>query len=131
MTITVPNLGEAEVLNKFLNQTLTLKLFSNDITPSDTDAVGDYTECAGGGYVSKSLTFGNWVVVAGDPAQATYPVQSFNFTGPTDAPSVLYGYYVVDASNVLLWSERFAAGVVPFTPVNGTLIQVTPVFDVS
>ena len=132
MTLVVPNVGEQSALNKLLNQNLTLKLFSNNITPGETDTAASYTEVSGGGYASKPLTFANWTVTPGAPTAALYnAAQDFSFTGATGAPSTIYGYYIVDGSNVLILAERFAPAVVPFTPIAGSLIRITPRIEAS
>src|SRR3970040_1677765 len=124
MRLLAPSVGLAKMLQLVLAPTATLKLFSNNITPASGDTAASYTEVAGGGYASKSLTSANWGITNG---VALYnSAQSFDFTGVTNAPGTVYGYYIVDASNVLLWAERFAAEVVPFTPVANSLIRVTP-----
>ena len=129
MSLVVPNVGEDRALTKILTDALTLKLYSNNVTPGEADTSASYTEVSGGGYASKSLTLANWGIIDG---VALYnAVQSFSFTGATAAPSVIYGYYVVDASNVLCWAERFVESVVPFTPVNGSIIYLTPRFTAS
>lgn len=126
MSLLVPSVGEAAMLDLILNQTLTLKLFSNNRTPAEGDTAASYTEVSGGGYANKSLLSAGWSITTGDPTYALYTAQDFTFTGATDAPGTIYGYYVVDGSNVLLWVERFAPAVVPFTPVNGSIIRITP-----
>lgn len=132
MTLVVPNVGEEEILNKILNQVLTFKLFSNNIIPAEGNTAASYTEVTGGGYASKTLTFANWTVTAGAPTVALYDIaQNFAFTGATGAPGTIYGYYVVNASNVLMWAERFAVGVVPFTPISGSSIVITPRLETS
>lgn len=129
--MTVPNIGEGQVLRKLLNQALTLKLYSNDVTPAEGDIAALYTEVAGGGYASKSLAYADWVFTEDDPSDATYPIQIFTFTGPTNAPGVVYGYYIVDSSDNLIGVERFPALVLPFTPAGGSIIRITPVILVS
>lgn len=132
MTLVVPNVGEVKALELMLKSgDLTLKLYSNNITPGETDTAGTYTEVTGGGYASKTLTAASWSITSGNPSYGSYAAQDFNFTGATGAPGTIYGYFVVDAANVLRWAERFDAGVVPFTPANGALIRVTPRFEAS
>lgn len=128
MALKVPNAREVELITVFLTPALTLKLYSNDKTPADGDIAANYTEVAGGGYVNKPLTFANWGITGGAPTIALYnATQQWVFTGPTDAPSTIYGYYVIETvSGVLKWAQRFAAGVVPFTPIAGSVIRVTP-----
>lgn len=128
MTLVVPDNREAEILGVMLNVALTLRLYSNNRTPAGTDVTADYTEVSGGGYAAKALTFANWDITEGDPSIALYDtVQQWDFTGATAAPSTIYGYYVTrDTDGKLMWAERFPAGSVPFTPVNGSIIRVTP-----
>lgn len=132
MTLIVPNVGEVNNLESFLKSAnLTLKLYSNNITPAETDTAVTYTEVTGGGYVAKTLIAASWTITSGNPSFGSYAAQDFTFTGATGAPGTIYGYFVVDALNVLRWAERFPAGVVPFSPINGSLIRVIPRFEAS
>ena len=126
-----PNAAKVVAANKFLDSNLTLKLFSNDHTPAVGDTAASYTEVAGGGYSSKTLATASWNTVSGNPTISTYAAQDFEFTGATTSPSTIYGYYIVDASNVVRGSQRFSELVVPFTPVSGSLIRITPRLQVS
>lgn len=128
MTLVLPNAREIDILTSLLNIALTLRLYSNNVTPSPTSVAGDFTEVAGGGYSSKALTFANWEITGGTPTVALYnAVQSWAFTGATNAPGTIYGYYIIKNSDgSLLCAERFSAGIVPFTPINGSIIKVTP-----
>jgi len=129
MALVVPNVGEVLVLENFLNKTApqnqTLKLFCNNITPAEGDTAATYTEASGGGYSAKSLTGSSWSVTGGSPTFAAYAQQTFAFTGPLTTNTIIYGYFVVQAtSGVLMWAERAAA---TFTPNNnGDEYRVTP-----
>lgn len=131
MTLLVPNVGEVKMLNLILDQDLTLKLYSNDKTPAEGDTASSYTEVAGGNYSSKDLLFANWTITSGNPSFGVYLSQDFNFTDSTDSPGTIYGYYVVNDDGVLMWAERFPALVLPFSPVNGSIVRITPRFEVS
>lgn len=132
MSLVVPDVGEVAMLNSILSVTasavldpLILKLYSNNITPANSDTAGTYTTVVGGGYASVSLDKTNWVVTGGSPSVAQYNAFiSFSFTGATNAPGTIYGYYIVDTNNTLICAERFPAP--PFTPINGSLIRVKP-----
>jgi hypothetical protein len=127
MTLIVPNAREVAIMTEFLTPSLTLKLYSNDVTPDGTKVAGDFTEVSGGGYTSFPLTFANWTIVGGAPTVCTYPIQGWGFTGPTSAPGTIYGYFITRVSDgVLMYAERFPGGTVPFTPENGSIIRVTP-----
>ena len=131
MTLVVPSGAEVLALQEFLNNGLVLKLYSNDLTPSETDVVGDYIEVSGGGYASKALAYASWTIVSGNPSYGIFAQQIFTFTGSTDAPGTAYGYYVVDSDGALRWAERFAEASLPFTVVTGPSIKITPRFELS
>lgn len=128
MGLIVPNAQELEVLQNRLNTALTLRLYSNNLTPIGTTLAAAFTEVTGGGYVNKPLTFANWTIVEGNPTQATYnATQEWTFTGVTGGPGTIYGYYVTrDSDSKLMWSERFPAGSLPFSPIAGSLVKILP-----
>lgn len=137
MAMTVQDVGaEAGLKIQFNNvravggNNLTLKLFTSNTTPADTDTAATYTEAAGGGYAAKTLTMGSWTVsIAAGIAQAAYAEQTWTFTGALTGNPSVYGYYVVDADNTLIFSERLDA---LFTPTaNGDILRVTPVYKLS
>lgn len=128
----VPNEGEVVLAQEYLtDEDLTLKLYSNNVTPGESDTAATFTEVAGGGYVAKTLDKDEWTIVGGNPTNATQASKDFSFTGITTAPSTLYGYYIVDALNKIRGAERFPEAVVPFEPVNGSLIRINPKMQVS
>jgi hypothetical protein len=130
MSLVLSDTG-AEVLLAavFDNTSATLRLYTNNRTPSDTDVSGDYTEAAGGGYAAKALTAGNWTVTSSNPPAAVYAEQAFTFTGALAGPGTIYGYFVEDGLGRLLWAERFLS---PFTPTqNGDQLKITPRFEMS
>ena len=132
MTLVVPNVGEVLALEQYLeSEDLFMRLYSNNVTPGETDTAATYTQVAGGGYAQKTLDKDNWTIVAGAPSTGTYAQQVWNFTGATTAPGTIYGIYVVDAAGVLRWAERFGASIVPFSPIAGSTIRYTPVFSAS
>jgi hypothetical protein len=130
MSIIVPNAIEGEILNSLLNTPLHLRLYSNNVTPLHASTVATFTEVAGGGYGALPLTFANWTITAVDPSTAVYnAVQNFNFTGPTSAPGTIYGYFITrDSDGHLMWAERFFFGNVPFIPIVGSKISISPKF---
>jgi len=128
MSIVVTNVGKIKALELYLADPLTLKLYSNNVTPISSKVAGDFTEVIGGGYASIILTFAHWIIAGGSPAAGTYDsTKQFTFTGPTTGPGTIYGYFVVDAGGVLRWAERFP--VTPFVPVNGSFIRAIPRFS--
>ncbi len=47
MSIVVPNTSELTQLERIISQTLTVKLFSNNLTPDASTVLGDFIETAG------------------------------------------------------------------------------------
>lgn len=98
---------------------LTLRLFSNNFTPSNTDAVGAYTECADGSYAGIVLAGGTWVITTiSGGKQAAYPSQTFTFAGANN----LYGWYLTDSGNTLVYaSGNFTSPPIVIPSGGGTL----------
>lgn len=128
MTLYVPEASKSTMLTSILTDALTLKLYSNNYTPVAGSLAANFTVVAGGGYASLPLTLGNWTVTPGSPAVALYnAAQDFNFTGATDSPGTIYGYFITRTSGgLLLYAERFDPADVPFVPISGSLIRITP-----
>jgi hypothetical protein len=121
--------GQVVTLSLLVNniasaQNVVYHLFCNNVTPSETDTVGTYTEAAGGGYASKTLTGSSWTVTSATPSLASYAQQTWTFTGALTTNPTVYGYFVTRVTAAdLLWSEAFTA----FTPANnGDQILLTP-----
>lgn len=125
MTLRIPNSGEGIALQAMLGKTamttLTLRLYSNNVTISDTTVAGSFTEVTGSGYAAQALTAANWTVTEGTPTSAQYPQATFTFTG---AAGNVYGYYITNAAGTLLLAEAFTAG--PFNiAATGDNIKIT------
>lgn len=133
MTLVVSNSGEKVALEKYLKDAdKTLKLYSNNVTPGESDTAATFTEVAGGGYGALTLSANQWTITEGAPSYGAQSAVDFEFTGATSAPGTIYGYFVVSAiDGTLRWAERFPGGVVPLTPGNGTLIRINPRFECS
>lgn len=132
MALNVPHTGENLILEMMMNKTaaqnLTLKLYVNNITPSDTDTAATYTEAGFPGYASITLTGASWG--AASSGTITYGSQQ-TFTCSGTATDNVYGYYVVQAvSGILLYSERDASA--PFAiRVSGDAIKLTPTISAN
>lgn len=127
MALLVPNNGEGDAAAAFVNKStlsdLVLRLYTNNITPAETDTAATYTEAAGNGYGSITLTGANWTVTEGAPTQAAYAQQTYTFTG---ALGNCYGYFMTRSTGGrIALAERFSDG--PYNIVNnGDQIKVTP-----
>jgi hypothetical protein len=132
MALNVPDVGENLILemltNKTAAQNLVIKLYQNNITPSDTDIASTYTEATFTGYASITLTGASWN--AASAGNITYSAQQ-TFTSSGTVNNSIYGYYIVQASSgVLVWSERDASA--PFTIANiGDALKITPTISAN
>lgn len=129
MTLLVPNVGENIALSYLVGKNTTVRdliyrLFATNVTPAETDTAGSYTEAAGGGYASKTLTGASWTITNGAPTSAAYAQQTWTFTGPLTTNGTVYGYYVTRVTDAdLVLAETFSS----FTPANnGDQILLTP-----
>jgi len=131
MALNFPNTGEniaLEVLvNKTVSQDLVYRLYSNNITPSDTDVTATYTEATFPGYSAASLPGANWG--AASSGSITYGSQLTYTRNATGAGEAIYGYFVTQASSgILVYSERDTSA--PVTMANNTdAIRFTPVIS--
>ena len=133
---TLVDAGSLAILRAFFNnifpagtKNLTLKLFTNDLLPGRDDITADYTEAAGGGYASKTLTNGSWVESNTDPPYVSYAEQTWTFTGGLTGNQTVYGYYVVNDNGVLILAGRLGEPQV-INEANDE-IKLTPKFELS
>lgn len=129
MALVVVNNGESVALSYLVGKTTTVRdliyrLFATNVTPAETDTAASYTEAAGGGYASKTLTGASWTVTPGAPTSASYAQQTWTFTGPLTTNPTVYGYYATRVTDAdLILAEAFTS----FTPAaNGDQILLTP-----
>ena len=105
-----------------------LKLFVNNQTPGKTTVITDFTEATGvAGYNPITLLGSNWTTTtSGGINSAVYSQETFTFTTGVN----VYGYYITDLSNNLLWAERFSTA--PYTmPPDGGQISISPVLSLN
>lgn len=132
MALNVPDVGENIILemitNKTAAQNLVLRLFKNNITPSDTDTTATYTEATFPGYSAITLTGASWN--AASAGTIAYSAQQ-TFTCSGTATDDIYGYYVNQTtSTILAWSERDASA--PFAIRNsGDAVKITPTISAN
>jgi hypothetical protein len=126
MPLVVPNNGEGDALDAFVAKTamtaLILRLYSNNITPAETDTAATYTEYAATGYAAITLTGASWTTTEGAPSQTVFAQQTFTMTGAGDA----FGYYMTRTTGGrIALAERFTGA--PFSiPSGGGTIKITP-----
>lgn len=127
MTAIVNNNGEFIALSYLVGktastETLVFKLFTNNITPAETDSAGTYSVASGGGYADKTIAGGSWTVTAGAPSTATAAAQTWTFTGALTGSATIYGYLAVRSGTLdIVFAENFSA----FTPsTNGDNLTI-------
>ena len=129
MALVVPNAAEVIALANWAGKTASatpwvLKLFSNNVTLASSNTAASFTVVSGGGYANFSLTAASWTTTPDAPSSMTHPAHTFSFTGATDSPGTVYGYYIVDSGGVIVLAERLSSP--PFTPLNGYSLTITP-----
>lgn len=126
MSLVVPDASEVLILRYMLNNmpatNVKLHLYTNNVTPDESDTITNYTEPSVGGYSSYALTGSGWTfATTSGTSTASFATQSFTFSTSTS----IYGYYVTNNdSSSLLWAERFA-GAPCSIPVTGGSIDVS------
>jgi len=96
--------------------TLQLRLFVNDFTPSRTDSESAFVDASYDGYVHIPLD--DWpqpFVNGNDQGETSHPTVTFR-VGPGGGTGGAYGYWITDAAGRYLFAERFA-----FPPVDMSL----------
>lgn len=129
MPLNFPDTGEnlslETIVNKTAPQNLVLRLYSNNITPSDTDTAATYTEATFPGYTAITLTGANWNAAAS--GSIAYNAQQTFTRSSTGALENIYGYYITQVvSGILLYSERDPGAPPTAIVASGDNIKITP-----
>lgn len=120
------------ILNNISSENQLLKLFTNDITPTETTVVAAFTEASGGGYAAKALAGASWTFSTSNGIQtASYASQTWTFSGALSGSATVYGWYIVqDTSGKLIASQRLDDPVTPAT-ANDIIIVVPRIQAIS
>lgn len=103
--------GWLEMLNAFREVAVRIRLFVNDHEPDYLDSVGAYVQASWSGYPGfKSLVWGNPFINESAEGQVNAAQLLWQHDGG-GIGELVYGIYVTDAADVLLWAERFDAPV--------------------
>jgi hypothetical protein len=100
-----------------------MHLYANSYSPSYGDGTSNYSEPLGWpGYQAQTLLGPSWTVaISGGITTASYAEQIFTFATCIS----IYGYFVTDSSDSILWAEEFEGA--PFNlPATGGQIAITP-----
>jgi aspartokinase len=136
MALLVPDVGEVVLLASILypasGENWTLKLYSGNVTPAETDTAASYTEATFTGYTAKTLTRtqsgATWAVPTTSTGTTSSTYGTAQVWSPTTSQSI-YGYYVVGAtSTTLLFAELFSS---VKNLANNDTLTVTPRFQLD
>jgi len=113
--IVVPDEGAIELLTKTLlaaldvDESYSLRLFRNDMTPAAGSTLASFTEATFLGYFRHDLTRAGWTVPVIDAGRAVteWTAAEVAWTCASGSQE-LFGYYVVaPATAKVAWAERF------------------------
>ncbi len=130
MSFVTTNGGKILLLRYMLGHTapgpIQLHLFTNSITPAETDTLALYTESAAAGYAYVSLPGTSWTyATSSGTSAAVYARQTFTYT----TSETVQGYYMTNVNNVaaqeLIHVEKFT-GAPYIVPSGGGTIAIDP-----
>lgn len=142
MSLVLPYVGKVLALKYLVNKISqdggasasggdrTIKLFSNNLTPNNNTVLADVTEVEiSTGYAPIVLLGDNWgVSTNGAVTTATYnDYVTFNFSTET----TVYGIYITNSDDELLWIERFAVAPYIYPGTSAGELRVTPTISVN
>lgn len=120
----------AAALQQVVNQSpptpanVVLRLFTNALSPANTDLITAYTQCTDAMYAAFTMIGATWVLttITGGQ-QMAYPSHNFLFAGT----QTLYGWYITDAAaTIVIAAGNFPSGPIVIPTGGGTLgVQVT------
>lgn len=142
MSLVVPNVGKIVLLKYLVNKIAqnggapsasgdrVCALFVNDITPSEADEFENYQEPSiSTGYARVNLTGTTWTTtedLIGVCAAVYGSYAEYNF----DVAVTVYGYYIINQDEQLLWAERFSTGPISI-PAGGGQVLVKPKLEMT
>lgn len=127
-------LCKAEALSiitaRLLSRDLQLKLYTNDYVPTKNSLSSDFVELVDANYVYLPLPGVRWSVsdVLGTLTATFLDIHQYLFTTAFAGGAKIYGYFVVDATGVLVFSERATSAYTPL--ISGVRYNVAPKFSI-
>jgi len=128
----ISNEGEINVLKRLVNQTLKVRLFKNDIIPSDGTVLGSFNQATFPGYAEKTINGGMSPPATDLDGKGSTTSGNCIWTRGVGAGSeTIYGYYVVTSGGVLLWAQRRSTGGISIGVVPGQTYSVIPKYTMK
>jgi hypothetical protein len=108
-----------------------LRLYRNDYSPTFASAYGDFLEATFSGYSGARDLTGLWAFTGLDSGRAMFacPLQTWTQDGGATS-NLIYGYYLADESNNLMWAERAPGAPFNLAPLQPSLV-IIPKFTVA
>lgn len=142
MATVVTNAGKKYFMDAGLNKTpqrsLILRLGKNDVTPSKSSVIGDFTEATFTGYAAVTLDPANWTVATVDMGGgidnivASHAEVEFTSSAGSQNETIYTAYLACATSNVLVAANRFTSGQILNHIVNvGDKKTVTPTLSIT
>ena len=142
MSLVVPNSGKIVLLKYLVNKIAqnggapsasgdrVLALFKNDHEPAETDSFDDYQEPSPStGYARVNLSGTSWTT-SEDEISVCAAIYNDYVEFNLDETITLYGYFIINQDEQLLWAESFATG--PITlPVGGGQVLIKPKLELT
>jgi hypothetical protein len=136
MPLVVPDAGELRMLDTLLrlalstNENQILKLYKNNVTPTQASVPASFQEADFTGYAARTLLRSGWneAVTVSNKAESSYGSTPQSWTCGTTG-NTIYGYWVEGSSSAkCLWAERFSTSRVL---ASGDVLNITPKFTLS
>lgn len=126
MALVVPDFSELLILQYIVNMLApsnpVLHLYKNNYTPVESSTVINFVENNETGYVPVTLVASSWTTTSlSGVSTAVYSAQTFVF----GTAATIYGYYVTNISNSLLWAEQFSSSSFVL-PSGGGSVAISP-----
>jgi len=135
--MTLTDNGATDFLGRILNGAtpvgggdMTLHLYTNDVTTTDSSVAEDLFEAVALGYAGQPLTYGSWVIssVSGI-ITATHTIRAFTFGGALTGATHIYGAYILNAAGLLVGASRLT--VPQSIGVEGAVVSISPKIRMS
>ena len=119
----MPLSGQKLALKWLLARRLTLRLFTNQKSPSLRDLANSYQEAIGNGYKAIPLASEDWQFPVGEQVLASQTEKVFRFSA---AAGKVHGYFITDQeTGALMCAEAFTDGAIDIKN-NGDQIRIAP-----
>lgn len=125
MNLPLPSDGQSRDLAILTanDDVLTVRLFQNNLTPTQTSVIGDFTEATYDGYAAQTLVYTGAQVHDGANNRWLQPCTTLTYTkGSGTTGNNIYGCYLTDGAGRLRGCGRLDGAPAPMTVVGQTVV---------